>query len=528
MIAAEEPIDPKRRTVMKITKIVSAVLCIALVVCTAFPAARAAEAECDCGYLPTIYVGPLGNTPITRDAGTDQEQQLFRLTSDTTVKLIVTLLPELALLAITRNYDRFGDRLIACVKDAMGDLALDGNGNSLPNVTTSVELPDNPEHGLNRDYYFHYDWRLDPMEVAAQLDAFVKHVERLTGHGKVNFRASSMGGVVTMAYFSLYGCDEVDACIFQCCPLQGTAVAGDLLSRKVKLNARALYNYGTQAYPPADFEGTLLTALFDMVYYSGLADAVMLFGGKLLDNIGDKLFDELLTPVFGSLLGLWSFVPDDTYELAKSKSLNPSTQAGLIAKADNYHYNVQCRAPEILNDAVANGVRVMIVAGYGMQRTPLVESMNSSSDATVDTKYASVGAVVAPLGETLGEGYVQARQDGHSHLSPDGAIDASTCALPEHTWFIKDMLHSNSHDGIREMYNWFTFADEYYDVWSDARFTQFLQNDKPNLRVIPMGNFAEGTHAPVYVSGDSYYNRFEKYVSPVRNAVLSVLDKIKG
>ena len=68
-----------------------------------------------------------------------------------------------------------------------------------------------------------------------------------------------------------------------------------------------------------------------------------------------------MTPVFGTLLGLWAFVPDCSYEEAKKINLDPETQAGLIAKADYYHYQVQCRADEILNGALENGVRIMVM-----------------------------------------------------------------------------------------------------------------------------------------------------------------------
>ena len=74
-----------------------------------------------------------------------------------------------------------------------------------------------------------------------------------------------MGGVVTLAYFNEYGYSDVNACIFQCCPLLGTAVAGDLLSRKLKLDSRALLDYGTGAYQPVDFESTLLYFLFNFL-----------------------------------------------------------------------------------------------------------------------------------------------------------------------------------------------------------------------------------------------------------------------
>ncbi len=507
-------------------KLISFLLAAAIIVSLLAPAGFAADG-CSCGVNPTIYVGPLGNTDIYENPGTPEERVLFRPKTDTIVSIVGKILPALVLLAFTRNYERFGDALISAVDGAMGAMKLDGNGNSAPNVSVKLEMPSDPSHGINQSYYFHYDWRLDPVEVAGQLDEFIEHIKALTGHEKVNLRASSMGGVVTMAYFNEYGCEDIDACVFQCCPILGTAVAGDLLCRKLKLDSRALLDYGTGAYPPADAESTALYFLFNFLYYSGLVDVVLSFGDKLLDELQTKVFDELMTPVFGTLLGIWAFVPADTYEQAKAINLDPETQAGLIAKADYYHYNIQSRAEEILKGAVRNGVRIMIVAGYDIQRTPLVESITSDSDGTVDTKYASAGATVAERGSVLGADYEQKNKDGHNHISPDGRIDASTCILPEHTWFIKGMLHSNCHDGIMAMYNWFMYSDEYLDVWSSPSYTQFLQNDKPNKRVIPMGNFAQGASAPEFEKGDSFHDKYVEYAAPVVDRVFDFLDRCR-
>ena len=511
-----------------VNKIPATVISIVMIFCIMMPAASAASGKCNCGELPVIYVGPLGNTDIYENADTENERTLFRPSTESIIQIVLKVLPAIAKVGFTMNLDHLGDALIEAVGDAFGAMALDGNGNSYENVTVKIDLPTETDHSKGNQYYFHYDWRLDPVEVAGQLDDFVQHVKTLTGHDKVNFRASSMGGVVTLAYFNEYGHKDVDACIFQSCPLLGTDVAGDLLNRKLALDARALLEYATDGYPPFTAGDTALWALFNMLYYSGLVDLVYGFADDILENLQERVFDELLTPVFGTLLGLWAFVPDRSYESAKAINLDPETQAGLIAKADYYHYQIQGRADEILNEAIDNGVRVMIVAGYNIQRTPLVESLNNNSDATVDTKYASAGATVAPLNGTLGDDYKQACTDcGHNHLSPEGVIDASTCILPEHTWFIKDMLHSNAHDGIMEMYYWFMYADEYYDVWSNPAYTQFLQNDKPNLRMFPMGNVAEGAVAPEYEEGDSFYNKFEKYVMPVTDRIFAVLDKCR-
>lgn len=469
-------------------KLIAVILALTLTFSAAVPSLAAAE-KCSCGETPLIYVGPLGNTDIYRDADTENETVLFRISTPTILKLVKVLVPAFARLAITRNYDKFGTSLIDVLNETMGDLALDGNGDSYKNVSVKLEEPTRTEHGKGTDYYFHYDWRLDPLEVAVQLKDFVEKVKALTGHDKVNFKASSMGGVAAMSYFKLYGYDDVEACVFQCCPLQGTNVAGELLVRHVALSGTALYEYGTQAYPPVNAEGVALTLLFNVLFYSGTVRAVIKLGRHIIDKLCDRVFDEFMTPVFGTVLGIWAFVPDEYYEEAKKINLDPEKQAGLIAKADAYHYGVQQKAEEILNGALEAGVRIMIVAGYNMRRTPLVrDTINKNSDCTVDTCYASCGATVADYGKTLPDGYTQKVNDGHNHLSADGVIDASTCILPEYIWFIKDMLHANCHDGITALYNKVLYPenDKPFTVFSDAAYPQFLQNDKPHLAVHPI------------------------------------------
>ena len=89
------------------------------------------------------------------------------------------------------------------------------------------------------------------------------------------------------------------------------------------------------------------------------------------------------------------------------------------------------------------------------------------------------------------------------------------------------MLHSNCHDGIMKMYNRLMFSDDNMNVFSDPLYTQFLQNDKPNLRVIPLGNFAPGEETPQLEAGHSYHDRYERYAAPVVNKVFGVLDKVR-
>ncbi len=451
----------------------------------------AQSAKCPCGTPPVIYVAALGSATLYLDRGTENERVLFRPDTAAYLRLAAHLAPSIARLAIDKNYDAFGDALIDGVSDIFGDLQMDENGDSTDRVTSDAELPTDPDHGVDKSYYFAYDFREDPLTVADKLHEYIACVKKLTGHDTVLLRASSMGGVMTMAYFYKYGTDGIDACIFQCCPILGTQVAGDLFTKKITIDPDALVRYASQLPTDEQWQSDLLGVVLDMLNFAGVFKALVGVADKLLENLTDRVFDELMYPVFGSMPGIWSFVTDDEYEQAKQMTFDENTSEKLISRLDEYHYNVQCRAGEILNKAKKDGVKIMIVAGYNKQRTPLVESYMSNSDATVDTKYASVGATVANLGSTLPDGYVQKNEAGvHDHLSKDGVIDASTCLMPENTWFIKDMLHCKIHDGHKAMYNWFFYSESKPDVWSNEKYPQFLQNDVNAQTLTPIGTQA--------------------------------------
>ncbi|MGI6746370.1 MAG: hypothetical protein BWY46_00779 [Firmicutes bacterium ADurb.Bin300] len=478
-------------------KLISYAVAIIMLIATLSPAAFSAENSCDCGQSPIVYISGLGSASLIRDAGSENEQQLWKIDTEYAIKEFATLAPSVAALMATGNYDAFGDDLIAVIKTVFGDLALDGDGVSSDRVTYELREYTSSEHGLDRDYYFAYDFRISPFETAALLKTAVETVKELTGHKKVSFKASSMGGVIAMAYLSAYGTEDIDKIIFINCPILGTEVAGELFTKQLEINKDALIRYGEQALPALDNDplAAILYAVIEALDISGIWDTLLLTADFFIDKLGEKVLNEAVIPIFTSMPGLWSFVSDLYFEQAKDAVINPETQAGMLSKINDYHYNVQNKAAEILNSARADGVCIYIIAGYDMQRTPLVPSYLNDSDGTVDTKYASVGAVVAPIRETFSDDYTQAVDfDGINYISPDNHIDASTCALPDSTWFIKNMLHCNNHDGHRELYRMMFESDTQLTVFSDPCYLQFLQNDKDNqtfYEVVPNEDYTE-------------------------------------
>lgn len=450
----------------------------------------AASESCQCGEEPIIYVAALGSATLYQNAGTEDEKVVFRPEAVTYVKLVAKLLLPLVSLIVSKDYDAFADALIPAVNDVFGPLANAENGDSTADITTKEELPTDPTHTLDHNFYFGYDFRADPLVVAKDLDKYIDHIRELTGHDKVRLRASSMGGVMTMAYFEQFGCEKIKSVIFQNCPISGTAVAGDLFCGRVEINQESLYRYGATALPLIMDEGLadFLMVIINVLKFSGILGSLIDVVNRVVDNCAGRVFDELLVPVFKSNCGIWSFVPDEYYKDAKAYMIGDNPNAELEARIDYYHYNVQCKADEILNGVLESGVPVMILAAWDVQRTPLVPTWHNDSDGTVDLKYSSVGATAAPLGESLGDGYTQKVNDGHNHISPDNHIDASTCALPENTWFAKDMVHCTTHDGHAELYKWFFENDnnpEILNVHSNPDYPQFLQNNISEQKLVP-------------------------------------------
>ena len=469
-------------------KIIALLLCVVFVCGAAVPA-FAADGGCTCGFSPIIYVGPLGCTPVVRDAGTANEQVLWKTDTKFLLANLGKVLPKLSKAVLFRNTEQLGDALAEFVRACFGDLALDADGNSKANVTTpELNVPKGNRHGPDSDYYFDYDFRLDPYEDAERLHTFIRQVKALTGHNSVKLKCSSMGGVVLSAYLDKYGCDGIDVIICRCCPLWGTAVAGEAFCGKLELNAEALTRYGEDAVPfleakfADDFIEGSLYALLKVLKGAGVMDALCKLGDKVICDVGEKVYREALIPIFGTMPGLWALVPD-AYFNAAVRFMGVPSKGGLHDKIFAYRH-ATANIAHNLQAAKNKGVNVCLICGYNVQRTPLVTLWRSTSDGTVDTKYASLGAVCGNVKAPLDDAYLNAMQN-KDYLSPDRMIDAAACALPDNTWFVRDWLHCNGNAGIDELFR-LVMTSRTVNVRAFAAFPQFLEADDDADTVRPV------------------------------------------
>ena len=499
-----------------IKKTVSLLLCAAILCCTTVPV-LAGDEGCKCGFSPIIYVGPLGCTPIVRDAGTENEQTLWKTDTRFLLSNLKAAMPELTKALLTHDTELLGDTLAEFVLACFGDLALDAEGNSKENVTTpELNVPEGDRHGPEYDYYFDYDFRLDPYEHADRLHAFIRQVKALTGHDSVKLKCSSMGGVVLSAYLDKYGYDGIDVIICRCCPLWGTAVAGEAFCGKLELNAQALTRYAADAVPfletgfADDFIEGSLYALLAVLKGAGIMDGLCALGDAVIRAVGEKVYRKAMIPIFGSLPGIWAFVPQEYFDDAV-RFMHVPDEGGLHDKIFAYR-NAMTHVADHLTNAKKDGVRICIICGYNVQRTPLVTLWRSTADGTVDTKYASLGATCADVRETLDDSYLSALEN-KDYLSADNMVDASTCVLPDCTWFVRNWLHCNGNSGIDALFDLVMTSDD-VSVNSFEQFPQFLEADDDADTVYPVTGAPDALER--LKAHPSYLNFIRFLVSVVR------------
>lgn len=419
------------------------------------------------------------------------EENVFPLDSNQTTSLVTKLAPSIAKFLLDKDSDALMDALIPAFQDWLSPMTCNPDGSVADpgvhlkyqfkesvavegeeNVTCPDAMDKDLLHatvekvGADKVYVFGLDWRLNPMDIADDINEYVQHIKKVTGYDKVSIAAISMGGVMVSAYLTKYGYSDVSNVTMISSAFTGVDMVGQLFCKKVTLDEKGAQNLINQLIT--------VPGIAKVIEITGLLKQLVPLLGTVIDEQIDRVYDEVLIPIFGYNPSLWSFVDDEVYAEAKATMLAGAEQS-FIDMIDDYHYNVQCKIGQTLKEAMASGVKVAIVSNYNLQIAPITERSNYNADTVIETRHTSGFATVAPLGETLGENYKQKVPSDKNYLSSDGVIDASTCLLPDYTWFIKDMYHvgfdreSNNND----IYTWLMTADEQMSIDSNPLYPQF-------------------------------------------------------
>ena len=298
-------------------------------------------------------------------------------------------------------------------------------------------------HGAKNVYCFNYDWRQDICKTAKDLNKYIKVIKKKTRAKKVSVIGCSLGGAVLSAYIDAYAKQkDLKTAVFVNPAIGGVDVAR-AFALDLTINKKSVLNY-LKCMETA-FNGGELQALFKAL---GIVGDVRI--GYLANYLGsfvkDKksvksLYLKVLKPWIGNIPSLWECIPYNSYNAAVKKMSKMgflNKKSGLYKKIKRYH-GVQGRFNKNIKKLRKSGVQVAIFASYGTMGIPITSKVNNQTDALIDTKYASAGATVANYGKKL-------KAKG-KYVSPDKAINAKTCALPNNTWFLREVQHMRFYYG---------------------------------------------------------------------------------
>lgn len=470
--------------------VLSIVLVLTLAVLTVLPSLAAVDKP---DANPILIVSGFTEYVLQN---TETGEKTFPHNTDKIVSTVTAVAPSLlTLLGSARtqaDYDAFCDAALPVINEMFEDIACNPDGTvKHPEVQLEFQFPESVATygvetvgqadafdkqilygavdavGADKVYVYGLDWRLDPFDVADEIHAWIQHIKEVQNCDKVSLAGISMGGAMVSAYLAKYGTDDVSNVTMISSAFTGLSYIGELYQGAVQIDEDGLYNMLNAAVGK-----DTLSRIFGS---TGLVKQVIALIDDLYAAEQDRIFTECLVPAFGYNPGMWSFVPSENYAAAKEFMFAhmDSTDAQklvLSAKLDAYHL-AQANAEQTLKDAIAAGVNVAVISNYNFQIAPVAATAKQTSDQVIETVHTSGYATCANLGETLPASV----KDG-KYVSADRVIDASTCFLPDNTWFIKNMQHvgfDNSQNQCK-FYAWLLTTDKQVTVNSNPDYPQFM------------------------------------------------------
>ncbi len=519
------------KTFKKVLCVLLSVLLLSSLCVPAFAEEFPAEEEEKEHQKLVVFVEGIGARDI-REVGTDKN--LFPPEAGDIVSAVLKALPAITQAILTQDTAVMEQPLVDAVNSLFLPVSCDENGVPSPDTYFDWEWPSDESilESYNSDdpharVVYCYDWRLSMQTIVAGLHEFIEHVIEVTGVDSVSLVGFSMGTSTVMSYLKMYDYEYVSEVVLLAGAFTGVSSCGEPFSGQVYLESDPLVRFVDGMMNTDDslmnvFLVSLLHALNDV----GLMDKVVDLGNLLIEKLSPAVYDQVFAQTFATMPGMWALIAPEDYEPAKA-ILGGKLPQSYIDIIDWYHYEVQANNEELIQGCFDRGINFGIVTKYGFAVTPVISDINSMSDSVIDTKYESFGATCAPVGETLGEDYVQAVANGHDCIAPDNMIDSSTCRFCDYTWFVKNVAHSNEYSAMMDVCRPIIDADHQITVWDEApiaeegeeqevRYPQFCVFDEATGKVVPLT--AENDYVK-YTVDPSQENAFTIFADFVRNFI---------
>lgn len=469
----------------KLKKVIAVFLAAVMIASTSVWVISAADYTQE---VPHIDFRGFMSYTIYQDKDDPDSERVFPPSTKTIVDTASTLVPALGKLAVDGNWEAFGNIFIPVLRRMLDPIGFNGNGEAKNNTGVHFTYPTKEElmeNGLEID--FNYDWRDDPYKSASELNDLINYLTDELGYSSVTLESHSYAGIVMLAYLSTYGTEKVKSCCFNATAVYGAQFAGELVKSNVTISNEALVEFLKGLFDHNEYEA-IISGLADVLSMAGITGFVADFATNLFDKLSDRIWTEAILPALGNWPSIWAMVPDGDFDAGYDNVFNnlyadsELDLSGLKAKIAHYNSDIRANREAKLTAINNSDAQLYVIARYGYSGVPLGDIWTANTDTVLNTAAESFGATCkdydynAP--ETVSEKYI----------SPNGAVDASTCLFPDQTWFIRDCKHTQREESIIEFAKTLLYSDEQADIDTYEEYPQYLLFDSSTQEVVTDGN----------------------------------------
>ena len=486
------------------------------------PLLQNADAVYYTGSCPCIYIHGFLGKDIIADRNDPSSETVFPPDSEKIKETVTECVPALLRFLVDRNYKKLKETIVPPVYELLSPSFLDESGEASDGSGVYFQYPDAAFIGRSSKLSFAYDWRLDPVDIAAQLNDFINYVLAASGASQVCIECHSFGGTVTEAYSTIYGLDKIKSVCYNTSAVFGETYTGEMMSGNFYIDPDAITTYVKGMLKGNENEETIAN-LLDFLNAVGVTDDLSHILNRVIEKIGYDLIKEVLLPMFGCWPSVWAMIPDKYAESAYDNMVNKMFAADgkdhskLISKIDRFNSEIRPYKEEVLRrqNEVSN---VYVISRYGFTAVPLTKEWRIMTDSVVDSALSSFGGTFADYGEKLGPDILN-NPDAKESINPDGTVYSGTCLFPEQTWFIRDLQHSLHPDGLSDLIAILLSSDEQLTVDSLEEYPRFLEYDGDEAL-----NPDKGTPEEELSTGTKLLKGFIAFLGFFRN----VFDFIRG
>ena len=483
-------------------KILSVILALVISAAVLIPSFSVlATEECDCGNSPIIYI--IGRTDIFDHPESPDRKVIPSLSADNLLPAVKDLIPYGAKAVFLNQWKTFNQKTMETLMPYFEGYAInpDGtvtNGTGITFSWSEDRISKNHNSNNPYTYRYEYDARISPMVIADDLNSFIEAVKRTTNHSKVSIICRCVGANYAFAYLYKYQEPQnyagLDRLVIYNAALNGVELMEDAFSGNINYqnSASPLFLSNLSLKTGNELLDEIIPPTIDMLKNTYGINITEWSVQNFYNHIKDTLMVDFLRATIATNAGWFSMV-NDYYEEAKDyifcKEGDEETYSVILKQMDDFHYNVQLRAEEMIGDMQEEGIEVFAICKYGSTTYPFSERNAYLNDNLIGLEKQSFGATCSKVDSTLGRSYIAQRtEEGYGeYISPDGQLDASTGLLPDRTWYIKGYPHNSFYDEMNPLLNMLC-RGENITVDSDENWPRFLILENRHPKVMTAEN----------------------------------------